>query len=141
MVPGSPRIRRATRQEGSLPVSCASVFLSLRPFGEVTHPFPGCGLHRPVSLLLQILLASREQMGYLPLRAARCAMPESPVEPWSCGACRTGDSCRSCSGAALFFTLGATIRCPILRIQAGMPRRDWHRHDSGTPWKERIFRP
>lgn len=141
MVPGSPCIRRATRQEGSLPVSCASVFLSLRPFGEVTHPFPGGGLHRPVSLLLQILLASREQMGYLPLRAARCAMPESPVEPRSCGACRTGDSCRSCSGAALFFTHGATIRCPILRIQAGMPRQDWRRHDSGTPWKERIFRP
>lgn len=39
------------------------------------------------------------------------------------------------------FTHGATIRCPILRIQAGMPRRDWRRHDSGTPWKERIFRP
>lgn len=136
-----PCIRRATRQEGSLPVSCASVLLCSRPFGEVTHPFPGCGLHRPVSLLLQILLASREQMGYLPLRAARCAMPESPVEPRPCGACRTGDSCRSCSGAALFFTLGVTIRCPILRIQAGMPRRDWHRHDSGTPWKERIFRP
>lgn len=112
-----------------------------RPFGEVTYPFPGCGLHRPVSLLLQILLASREQMGYLPLRAARCAMPESPVGPRPCGACRTGDSCRSCSGAALFFTHGATIRCPILRIHAGMPRQDWRRHDSGTPWKERIFRP
>lgn len=39
------------------------------------------------------------------------------------------------------FTHGATIRCPILRIQAGMPRQDWRRHDSGTPWKERIFRP
>ena len=141
MVPGSPRIRRATRQEGSLPVSCASVFLSLPAFWGSDASLPGVRSHRPVSLLLQILLASREQMGYLPLRAARCAMPESPVEPRPCVACRTGDSCRSCSGAALFFTLGATIRCPILRIQAGMPRRDWHRHDSGTPWKERIFRP
>lgn len=136
MVPGSPCIRRATRQEGSLPVSCASVFLSLRPFGDVTHPFPGCGLHRPVSLLLQILLASREQMGYLPLRHAgksggAAAMRRMPhrrqlsLLQWS----------------SPVFTHGATIRCPILRIQAGMPRQDWRRHDSGTPWKERIFRP
>lgn len=105
MVPGSPASggqpgRKALCRYPAPVFSCRS-----RPFGEVTHPFPGCGLHRPVSLLLQILLASREQMGYLPLRAARCAMPESPVEPRPCGACRTGDSCRSCSGAALFLPM------------------------------------
>lgn len=118
-----PCIRRATRQEDSLPVSCASVFLSLRPFGEVTHPFPRCGLHRPVSLLLQILLASREQMGYLPLRAARCAMPESPVGPRPCVACRTGDSCRSCSGAALFLPMVRRSGARSFAYRPGCPGR------------------
>ncbi len=39
------------------------------------------------------------------------------------------------------FIHGAAIRCLVPRMQAGMPRQDGRRHDSGTPWKERIFRP
>ena len=39
------------------------------------------------------------------------------------------------------FIQGAAIRCLVPRMQAGMPRQDRRRHDSGTPWKERIFRP
>lgn len=136
-----PCIRRATRQEDSLPVSCARVFLSLPAFWGSDASLPG--VRSPPAGLPPFadFACFPGADGLSALRAARCAMPESPVEPWSCGACRTGDSCRSCSGAALFFTHGATIRCPILRIQAGMPRQDWRRHDSGTPWKERIFRP
>ena len=118
--------------------------------GAVLHGFrlPG----RDVSSF-----AIRSSPGRSPSSYKFCLLPDDrwaicPCAPyavpcrkvrWSrpCGAGRTGDGRDSCSGAALFFTYGATIRCPILRIQAGMPRQDWRRHDSGTPWKERIFRP
>ena len=95
---------------------------------------------RPVSFLLQILLASRCQMGYLPLRAVRRTMPESPVEP----AMRRGSHRRRAGllqWSSPVFIHGAAIRCLVPRMQAGMPRQDRRRHDSGTPWKERIFRP
>lgn len=39
------------------------------------------------------------------------------------------------------FIHGAAIRYLVPRIQAGMSRQGRLRHDSGTPWKERIFRP
>ena len=136
-----PCIRRATRQEGSLPVSCASVFLSLPAFwgsdaslpGVRSPPaglppfadfacFPGAdGLSAP----------TRRPLRHAGKSGGAAAMRRMPhrrqlsLLQWS----------------SPVFTHGATIRCPILRIQAGMPRQDWRRHDSGTPWKERIFRP
>ena len=79
-------------------------------------------------------------MGYLPLRAVRRAMPESPVE-----SAMRHVSHRRRAGllqwSSPVFIHGAAIRCLVPRMQAGMPRQDRRRHDSGTPWKERIFRP
>ena len=79
-------------------------------------------------------------MGYLPLRAVRRTLPESPVEP----AMRRG-SHRRRAGLLQWsnpvFIHGAAIRCLVPRMQAGMPRQDRGWQDSGTPWKERIFRP
>lgn len=79
-------------------------------------------------------------MGYLPLRAVRRALPESPVEP----AMRRRVAPETGGTPAVeqpVFIHGAAIRCLVPRMQAGMPRQDRRRHDSGTPWKERIFRP
>lgn len=79
-------------------------------------------------------------MGYLPLRTVRRAMPECPVEP----AMRRGSHRRQLlflQWSNSVFIYGAAIRCLVSRMQAGMPRQDRRRHDSRTPWKERIFRP
>lgn len=135
-----PCIRRATRQEDSLPVSCARVFLSLPAFWGRDASLPGVR-SPPAGLPPFADFACFPGADGLSAPARRPLRHAGKSGGAAGGACRTGDSCRSCSGAALFFTHGAAIRCPILRIQAGMPRQDWHRHDSGTPWKERIFRP
>lgn len=135
-----PCIRRATRQEDSLPVSCARVFLSLPAFWGRDASLPGVR-SPPAGLPPFADFACFPGADGLSAPARRPLRHAGKSGGAAGGACRTGDSYRSCSGAALFFTHGAAIRCPILRIQAGMPRQDWHRHDSGTPWKERIFRP
>lgn len=123
MVPGSPCIRRATRQEDSLPVSCARGFLSLPAFwgsdasllGVRSPPaglppfadfacFPGAdGLSAPARRPLRHAGKSggAAVMRRMPHRRQLSLLQwSSPV-----------------------FTHGATIRCPILRIQAGMPRQ------------------
>ena len=122
MVPGSPCIRR--NPAGMLSAGILRQCSPLLPtfwgsdasLPEVRSPPAG-------PLLLQILLASREQMGYLPLRAARCAMPESPVGPRPCVACRTGDSCRSCSGAALFLPMVRRSGARSFAYRPGCPGR------------------
>ena len=99
----------------------------------------------------------RSSPGRSPSSCKFCLLPDArwaicPCAPyavpcrkvrWSrpCGAGRTGDGRDSCSGATPFFIHGAAIRCLVPRMQAGMPRQDRGWHDSGTPWKERIFRP
>lgn len=136
-----PCIRRATRQEGSLPVSCASVFLSLPAFWGSDASLPGV----------------RSPPAGLPPFADFACFPGA--DGLSAPARRPLRHAGKSGGAAAMrrmphrrqlsllqwispvFTHGATIRCPILRIQAGMPRQDWRRHDSGTPWNEQIFRP
>ncbi len=53
----------------------------------------------------------------------RCAMPESPVGPRPCVACRTGDSCRSCSGAALFLPMVRRSGARSFAYRPGCPGR------------------
>ena len=61
-------------------------------------------------------------MGYLPLRAVRRTLPESPVEP----AMRRGSHRRRAGllqWSSPVFIHGAAIRCLVPRMQAGMPGR------------------
>lgn len=69
----------------------------------------------------KFFLASRWQMGYLPLRAVRWAMPEYSVEPAMQR--RSHQGLRPLRESCPVFFNGTTLRCLPLRIQAGMSRR------------------
>ena len=128
MAPGYPA-SGGTRQEGSLPVSCASVFLSLPAFWGSDASLPG--VRSPPA-------------GLPPFADFACfpgadglSAPAPPAAPcrkvrWSrpCGAGRTGDGRDSCSGAAPFsfmvrrsgaWSLACRPGCPG-RTGAGMTR-------------------
>lgn len=126
-------------QEGPLSASGAQSYM-VSGFRGGTYPLSGYVLH-PAGLLPLANFACFPMTDGLsaPARVRR-TLPESPVEP----AMRRGSHRRRAGllqWSSPVFIQGAAIRCLVPRMQAGMPRQDRRRQDSGTPWKERIFRP
>lgn len=136
-----PCIRRATRQEDSLPVSCARVFLSLPAFWGSDASLPGV----------------RSPPAGLPPFADFACFPGA--DGLSAPARRPLRHAGKSGGAAAMRRMPHRRQLSLLQWSSPVfypwcddpvpdpshTGRDapagWHRHDSGTPWKERIFRP
>lgn len=107
---------------GLLARVCASMPL---PAAREAYPSPGRAF-QPDRPPLQILLASRWQMGYLPLRAGCCVVPESQLQCAEAGTQRARD--RDAGGSLrerICLTPWWTIRCLCsIAYRTGCPRRD-----------------
>lgn len=129
-------------QEGPLSASGGAVLHGFRLPGRDVSSFGIRSLPGRSPSFCKFCLLPDDRWAICPCApyAVRRTLPESPVEP----AMRRGSHRRRAGllqWSSPVFIHGAAIRCLVPRMQAGMPRQDRRRHDSGTPWKERIFRP
>lgn len=110
---GQPRARGLPAGSGSMPSY---------GFRRRAHPCPGCSLH-PAGLFFFCRFCLLPESRWAICPCAPYAAPGRNLR-WGrrpCGARRTGDSCCSCSGAALFCIHGARSGARSLTCRPGCP--------------------